>query len=297
MAGERTVAAIGLGKMGSAIARNICKAGFNVRVYNRTAAKAEPFAALGATVTTSPAEAARGAEVVVTNLLDDASVLQTLQGENGVLAGMAPGAVHVGTTTVSPRSATEVAQLHAASGSRYVAGPVVGRPEQAQAGELLAILAGEQDAIELVRPVVEAYASNILAAGETHADANYLKLAVNYFAISTIELMGQLYAFAEKSGVGVEPMTGLIQMLLRHPAITAYAENIAARRFEPAGFALTAGFKDVMLMLEASNEVCVPLRYASLIRDKFLTALGRGDMNELDWSSIYEITRAEANLK
>lgn len=297
MAAENAiVAAIGLGRMGGAIARNICRAGFEVRVFNRTPAKAEPFVALGATAAASPAEAACDADVVVTNLLDDASVLEYLTREDGVLAGMKAGAVHVGTTTVSPGFATEAARLHAEAGSHYVAGPVVGRPEQAEAGELLTVVAGEEEAIEAARPVLEAYTSSIMSVGETHADANSVKLAINYFSISLVELMGELYAFAEKSGIGVERMRDLVQWLLKHPAFVSYSENIAARRFEPAGFSLRAGHKDVQLMLEASVDVRAPLKYGSLIRDKLITALARG-MDELDWSAIYEITRSEAGLE
>lgn len=297
MTSERTiVAAVGLGRMGGAIARNICGAGFEVQVFNRTPAKAEPLLALGATLAASPAEAASDADVVVTNLLDDASVLDCLTREDGLLAGMKPGAVHVGTTTVSPGLATEAARLHAEAGSRYVAGPVAGRPEQARTGELLTVVAGEADAIEAARPVLEAYTSSIMSVGETHATANSVKLAINYFSISVVELMGQLYAFAEKSGIGIERMRDLVQWLLEHPAFVSYSENIAARRFEPAGFSLRAGHKDVRLMLEASVDVRAPLKYGSLIQDKLITALARG-MDELDWSSIYEITRSEAGLE
>jgi 3-hydroxyisobutyrate dehydrogenase-like beta-hydroxyacid dehydrogenase len=297
MATESTiVAAIGLGRMGGAIARNICSAGFEVRVFNRTRAKAEPFAALGATVAASPAEASRDADVVITNLLDDVSVLDCLTREDGLLAGMKPGAVHVGTTTVSPGLATEAARLHAEAGSRYVAGPIVGRPPQAKTGELMTVVAGEADAIEAARPVLEAYTSSIMSVGEAHATANSIKLAINYFSISLVELMGELYAFAEKSGIGVDRMRDLVQWLLKHPAFVSYSENIAARRFEPAGFSLRAGHKDVQLMLQAAVDVRAPLKYGSLIRDKLITALARG-MDELDWSSIYEITRAEAGLE
>jgi 3-hydroxyisobutyrate dehydrogenase-like beta-hydroxyacid dehydrogenase len=296
MATKTTVAAIGLGKIGSAIARQLCEADLDVRVFNRTRAKAEPFAALGATVAASPAEAVDGATVVITNLLGDASVQEMLL-DQGLLAAMAPGSVHVSTSTVSPRSATEVAALHAEAGSRFVAGPVVGRPEQAEQGQLTTLLGGASEAIELARPVISVYAARLVEVGPDPAVANSLKLGINYWAISMIELFGQLYAYAEKSGIGVELMRDTVKSLLHHPAFQSYADSIAARTYSPAGFALPAGFKDVHLMLEVSTSTRTPLKYGNVVRDKLLTALGRRDMDDLDWSAIYEITRAEAGLE
>ena len=108
---------IGLGKMGSGIARNIQEAGFALTVYNRTASKTRPFVDTGASAVASPREAAEAADVVVTCLMGDESVLSVLSGNEGILAGLRPGAIHVGASTISPACATRVAELHAAHGS------------------------------------------------------------------------------------------------------------------------------------------------------------------------------------
>src|SRR5262249_59373567 len=108
------VACIGLGRMGGGIARNTQKGGFRLVVYNRTAAKAEPLVHAGARLAGSPREAAVGADVVVTSLMDDRSVLDVLEGPDGILAGLARAAIHIGTTTASPRCTREVVALHAA---------------------------------------------------------------------------------------------------------------------------------------------------------------------------------------
>lgn len=102
-----SVSCIGLGRMGSGMAANIQKAGFPLTVYNRTAEKTKRFVAAGATTAGSPREAAAAADIVVTNLMDDASVLDTVMGVNGILAGMRPGAIHLGTSTISPTSAVD----------------------------------------------------------------------------------------------------------------------------------------------------------------------------------------------
>jgi 3-hydroxyisobutyrate dehydrogenase-like beta-hydroxyacid dehydrogenase len=132
-----SVACIGLGRMGSGIAGNIQKRGFPLTVYNRSAEKTAPFVSAGAVAVGTPREAAAAAEIVVTNLMDDASVLDTVTGADGVLAGMRPGSIHIGTTTISPNLSARLAAMHAAHGSHYIAGPVAGRPDAAAAGKLI----------------------------------------------------------------------------------------------------------------------------------------------------------------
>jgi 3-hydroxyisobutyrate dehydrogenase-like beta-hydroxyacid dehydrogenase len=119
-----SVACIGLGRMGAGIAANIQKHGFPLTVSNRTFDKTKPFVAAGAIAVRTPREAAAAAEIVITNLMDDASVLEAVTGENGILAGMRPNAIHIGTTTISPNLSTRLAALHAAHGSHYIAGPL-----------------------------------------------------------------------------------------------------------------------------------------------------------------------------
>ena len=291
----KTIGFIGLGRMGSGIAGNILQKGFHLRVYNRTAEKAKPLVALGASLVSSPREAAEGADAVITCLLDDTSVFDTVHGEDGLLAGLKLEGVHIGTTTVSPGCATQLAALHQEHGSHYLAGPVVGRPDAADTGQLLTYVAGDRGAVEQCMPLLQAYTREVNYMGAEHRVANSVKLTINYFVISLVELMGQTYAFAEKSGVDLEFMNTLILMLLEHPAIKGYTQRIRTRNFDDAAFELKSGFKDIQLMLQASTDNQAPLNYGSLIRDKFLTAIAHG-MEHKDWSAIYEITRWNAGL-
>ena len=132
------VAFIGLGNMGNGIASCILKAGIDLTVYNRTREKMEPFLKNGAKGGADLKDTVKDADIVMTSLMDDKSVLDSLNG--GILAGMKPGAIHVGLTTNSPECADEVAKLHKSAGTSYIAGPVVGRPNAAAAGELLSLL-------------------------------------------------------------------------------------------------------------------------------------------------------------
>ena len=291
----RHVGFIGLGRMGAAIARNIMKAGFTLTVYNRTAAKMQPLVDAGAAGAASPAEAAAGAEVVVTSLMDDQSVLDAVDGGSGVLRELRPGAVHVGTTTISPRCARTLAALHAAHGSDYVAAPVVGRPDVAEAGQLVSFVAGDADAIARCQAVVSAYSRGVIPVGATHAVANSLKLAVNYMLSAVVDLIGQVFAFGEKSGIEAQHLDIVIQTMFNHPGLQEYAARMRERRFDDVGFDLLGGLKDVELILDASTEVRAPLPFASVVRDKALTAIAHG-LSAKDVSVVYEMTRMNAGL-
>lgn len=289
-----SVACVGLGRMGSGIARNIQNAGFGLTVYNRTTEKMKPLVEAGATAASTPREAAAAADIVVTNLMDDASVLGAVSGENGILAGMRPGTIHIGTTTISPSLSTRLGELHAAQGSHYVAGPVAGRPDAAAAGKLFTFVAGKPEWLERCRPVMNAYANRIIPMGEDPAIAMSMKLVGNFMVASLIELIGEAYVFAECRGVDPSILTNMFKQYM--PAAAEYVDRICTRDFGRAGFTLDGGTKDVTLILQAAAEVHAPLSYASVVRDKCLAAQARG-MGQMDWSVMTETSRFDAGQK
>jgi 3-hydroxyisobutyrate dehydrogenase-like beta-hydroxyacid dehydrogenase len=289
-----SVACVGLGRMGSGIARSIQNAGFGLTVYNRTTEKMKPLVEAGAAAANTPREAAAAADIVVTNLMDDASVLGAVSGDNGILAGMRPDAIHIGTTTISPSLSTRLGELHAAQGSHYVAGPVAGRPEAAAAGKLFTFAAGKPEWLERCRPVMNAYANRIIPMGEDPAIAMSMKLVGNFMVASLIELIGEAYVFAECRGVDPSILTGMFKQYM--PAAAEYVDRICARDFGRAGFTLDGGTKDVTLILQAAAEVHAPLSYASVVRDKCLAAQARG-MGQMDWSVMTETSRIDAGQK
>lgn len=294
--GIQRVAFIGLGRMGSGMARNILKAGFKLTVYNRTAEKIQPFAEAGAVSAGSPKEAATGVDVVVTCIMDDQSVLGTVTGDQGILAGLKPEAVHIGTSTISPHCATHLAALHTAHGSHYVAAPVVGGPDVAEAGRLITFVAGHPVVIAKCRHLFDAYAQDVIHVGDAPAIANSLKLTFNYMLMSVVDLMGQVYVFGEKSGIAPQHLAMLLARMFNHPVLQEYATRTHTRNFDEVGFDLPSALKDVQLILQASTDTRVILPYASLIREKLLTAIANG-MEGKDWSAIYEVARMNAGLK
>ena len=288
------VAFIGLGNMGSGIANCILRAGFDLTVYNRTREKMEPFLTNGAKGGADLKDAVKDADVVVTSLMDDRSVLDSLKG--GILAGMKPGAIHIGLTTNSPECADEVAKLHKNVGTIYVAGPVVGRPNAAAAGELLSLLGGDKVSVGKVDPLCRAYSKKVVYVGERHGAANTLKLCVNYTIISIIEIFSEVYAFADKAGANLDALKDFLEEAMGHPALKMYAGKLRARDFAgKGGFAMSGGLKDVTLMLKASSQIGVSFDVGQIIKKKMEVAIEAG-MGEQDWSSIYEITRKNSGL-
>jgi len=290
-----TVAVIGLGRMGAGIARSLLRAGFPVVVYNRTQEKTRPLVEAGATAAPTPAAAARAARYVVTSLMSDASVFAVVEGPDGILAGLERGAVHLGASTISGEATRRLAALHAGHGSEYLATPVVGRPEAAAAGELVAFVCGARSAFEASRPVLQGFTRQLQYLGEKHEVASAAKLAVNYSAVTLIDLMGQVYAFGEKAGVPLTALHTMFRMMWAQPVLQGYATRIWRREFDEVGFDLQGGLKDVTLMLDASKAQGVHWGFAEPIQRKMIRGIEMG-LGARDWSSAYEVTRSEAGL-
>ena len=291
------VAFIGLGNMGSNIAACLLKAAFEVTVWNRTASKMKPLVNLGAKQAASANEAASGADVVFTSLMDDQSVLDNLQSDQGILAGLRPDTIHLCLTTISPRCADELEQIHAKHGSFYISGPVIGRPDAAASGQLVSYLAGNPTAVEEVTPVCMTYSKQVIVISDRPSVANCMKLAINYHVVSTIELIGETYVFAEKCGIPLEYMRDFCQqMWYAHPAPKMYAEKLRTRDFGGrGGFVMKGGLKDVRLMLSTADANGTPMEIGNIVERHLMKGIEAG-MEEADWSAFYEITRHEAGL-
>lgn len=291
----RRVGFIGLGRMGYSMAYNLLKAGFDLTVYNRTAAKAQPLVELGASQAISPREAAQNADVVITSLMDDQSVLDVVTGPEGLLAGLRAGKIHIGTSTSSPHLGAYLAELHRAQHNIYLAAPVLGRSDAAKARKLTTFVAGDPDAIRKCRSVFDAYSLIVLNAGVDPASANTIKLIANYSALSVIDLAGQLFALGEKAGIDAGTITLVLKTTFDNPNFHYYIDKIRSRDFDHVGFDLRGGLKDAQLMMEMGEATQVALTNAESAHKKFLAALANG-MENKDWSAIYEITRLYAGL-
>jgi len=287
---------IGLGHMGSGMAAKLLQAGHSVTVYNRTRAKAEPFAARGATIAGTPADACKG-EVVFTMLADDAAVEGVVLGEGGVLASLPKDATHISSSTISVALSKRLAEAHRAAGQRYVSAPVFGRPDAAAAGKLFIVAAGAPEAVRKVAPLLEAIGQRTFTVGETPETANLVKLSGNFLIAAVIESLGEAMALVGKAGVDKHQYIDLLtSTLFAAPVYKTYGGLLADAKFEPAGFAAPLGLKDVRLTLAAADDLRVPLPLASLLRDRFLTLLAHGG-DKLDWSAMGALAAKDAGAE
>ncbi len=282
--------------MGLPIATNVLKAGFPLVVWNRTPGKAEPLVAAGAALARSPAEAVSGADIVITSLMNDEAVLSIVTGRTGMLSRMRPAAIHIGASTISPGLSDKLERLHRKKNTHYIAGPVLGRPDAAEAGKLTTFLAGDPASVERARTVVSSYAPTIVNLGEHPRSANVAKLFANFLLVMSLDMIGQALALGEKSGLDPNIAVQMLSGFFANPALKDYVTRIAGRDFYPAGFDIAAGLKDVELMIAAAGDVKLKLTSAQAIRTKIRAAMQSGLRNS-DWSSFTEIDRRPAGRK
>jgi 3-hydroxyisobutyrate dehydrogenase-like beta-hydroxyacid dehydrogenase len=270
------LAFIGLGRMGSGMARSLLRAGHQLTLYNRSREKA---GAIDAPLAATPAEACRDAEAVVTMLADDAAEEQVVFGQNGILDSPA---LHIASSTISVALARRLAAAHE---GRYLSAPVFGRPEAAEKKEILVVPAGPDSLVERFRPVFDAIGRRTFVAGQEPWQANAVKLCGNFMIASMIETFGEAYATLRKAGVDPHLFLDVMSALFGSPVYANYGRIIADGAFDTAGFALKLGLKDIRLALEAAFELGSPMPIASLLRDRLLDAQSHGQAGK-DWSAV-----------
>lgn len=286
---------IGLGNMGRAMAHNLLRAGHTVTVWNRTPARAQELLSLGARAADSPLEAAR-AGIVLTMVADDSALEAVVFNENGILNGLPAGGLHVSMSTISVALSKRLAAAHLAANQNYVSAPVFGRPEAAAAHKLFIVAAGAPSDIARCQPLLDAMGQRTLIAGPEPSTANTVKVLGNFLIASTLESFGEAFAMARKSGIAPEKFFELLTAtVFTAPLHANYGSLIAREAYEPAGFAASLGLKDVRLVLQAADSIGVPLPIASLLHDRFQSAIGRGH-GQKDWSVIAKLAAEDSGL-
>ena len=283
------VAFIGLGNMGSHMARNLLRAGHQLTVYNRTR---EKTAAIDAQVASTPAEACRDCDVVFTMLSDDPAVDAVFFGSDGMLSALQAETVHISSSTISTALARRLAAAHAA----MISAPVFGRPDAAESKRLLVVAAGQPALVERCRPLFDAIGRATFVAGVEPWQANAVKLCGNFMIASMLETFGEAFATLRKAHVDPHLFLEVMNGLFASPVYANYGRMAAEQQFEPAGFALRLGLKDVRLALETAQECVSPMPLASLLRDRFLDAMAHGQ-EAMDWSSVVQVSARSAGLE
>jgi len=180
-------------------------------------------------------------------------------------------------STISVALSRRLAEEHRKKDQHYVAAPVFGRPDAAATAKLFVVTAGPAAQIERCRPLFDAVGQRTFPAGEDAPAANVVKLAGNFLITTMIESLAEAFALIRKSGLDANTFLDILTgSLFTAPAYRTYGKMIAADTFEPVGFKLPLGLKDNRLLLAAAEELVVPMPMASLVRDRFVTALAHG---------------------
>jgi 3-hydroxyisobutyrate dehydrogenase-like beta-hydroxyacid dehydrogenase len=291
-----SVAVLGLGSMGGGMAGRLLEAGFPLSVYNRSQAAAEAYAARGARVASTPAEAVDPGGIVITMLANDAAVEAVTEGPDGVLSTLGPDGVHLCMSTISPALSASLAARHAEAGSQYLGAPVFGRPDAAASGKLWIALAGAASAKTRVQPVLKCLSQGIYDLGETPQAAHVAKIAGNFLIANAIEALAESFALVTKNGGDAPAFHKLIsETLFACPIYQNYGRFVLAQNFSPPGFRLELGAKDIGLVLENGRQTQTPVPIASLLQNRFLAAMAKG-RGGLDWTAIAVDVAGDAGL-
>ena len=277
---------IGLGRMGAAMARNIAAAGHAVRAWNRSPEAVAAVGGIGAAA--SPADALQ-ADAVFAMLSDDAAIRDVLLA-SGALGAARPGVVLVVASTISIAFADELSARCAEAGVAYVAAPVFGRPDVAEAGQLGVVAAGAAAAVEKVRPLLDAIGRRTWVLGHDPKQANAAKIAGNMMIAMAIEAMAEAAVLAESNGLAARSFFDLMLQTQfgGSRAYENYGAKIAGADFE-AGFMMRLGLKDLGLAAEAAAAAGRRLPMLDAVRARMAEAVDAGE-GDLDWSAVAGFT-------
>lgn len=279
------IAFLGLGKMGTAIARILLRKGHPLTVWNRTEKATEPLVALGAKSADSPAAAVRGAEAVFTMVHDDPA-LEGILFDQGALAAIDKGAIHLSLSTISVALAQKLEREHAARAQMLIGSPVFGRPAVAEEGRLWLAVAGTSVAIDRCKPLLEAFSRGITVVGEKPSQAHALKLGGNFMITAMIAALSESFTYAE--GCELDPalfLETINNALFQSPFYANYG-NVMLHPPESAAATVNLGAKDTRLFQEAAESTGTPTPLANSFQRHLQAAIANG-LADRDWAAGY----------
>ena len=275
---------IGLGRMGSAMARRLIDGKHDVGVYNRSTDRLKPLTDAGAKALDSIKAAATYGDAVFTMLADDAALLEVVTKPGGLLQSLPKSGIHICAGTHSVAAMQNVKKLHGDSGQILIATPMLGRPELVASGQAGMLVAGDKGAIARCHPLFEAIPRRTFEAGPDPVAAAAIKIANNFVLGCAIEAMGEGFSLIRKYDVTPDVFLDVMtDGLFACSAYKVYGKIIAEERYQPAGQRAILGLKDANFALEAGGAVGVPLPSGNVWRDRLVGAVAHGEA-EHDWA-------------
>ena len=291
----QNVGFIGLGIMGSPMALNLIKAGFQVAAYNRSAGKSAPIENAGGRIAATPAEAANGADFVMSIVSDSSASEMVMTGKDGVLEAVKPGAIIIDSATISPVVSRRLACYAAGKQASFLDAPVTGSKQGAEKGELTFMIGGERDALERAMPVLSVLGKKHIYCGPNGAGLS-AKLAQNTIQATMVEVFCEGFVLAAKAGVRPETMFEIIQSSLARAALTDFkAPFIFKGDFTPY-FPLKWMHKDLALAMDAAYAQGVPMPTAAAVKEVYAAARAQGK-GDLDYAAVITFLEGLAGVE
>jgi 3-hydroxyisobutyrate dehydrogenase-like beta-hydroxyacid dehydrogenase len=275
---------IGLGLMGRPMAANLLKAGFPVTVWNRTRARTDELAKLGARVAASPREAAAAGDVLLTIVSDPPALESVLWGTEGALDGLRRGSVYLDSSTVAPSLARRIATTCVERGVEFLDAPVTGGTWGAEKGELIFMVGGSQETLGRAEPVLGAMGKRWFHLGPNGAGQT-VKLAMNMILALQVDALAEAIALVAGAGIPAPHLIEVLQSsMARAPVLDIKAPMILERNYAPS-FPLRLMHKDLGLALDLANQLCIPLPATAAAREIYNSVKGSAN-EDLDYAAV-----------
>lgn len=291
------VAFLGLGIMGSRMAANLSRAGFQLTVWNRTRSTAEAFCAEydGVELADSPADAGAAAEVVVTMVVDGDQVRRVLLGEQGAATHAGAGTLFIDCSTIGPPAARTLGAELAALGMELIDAPVTGSSPRAEDGTLTIMVGGSAEGFERAKPLLEAMGELIVHAGSL-GQGQVVKVINNSVAATNAAILGEALLVGARAGADLDALTRVMSAGSGGSTMLTLKADPMRRHDYTTLFKLEHMLKDVRLCLEECEAVGAPFSFAAQAKEILSAANGRG-YGEADFAALIEVLESAANTK
>jgi glyoxylate/succinic semialdehyde reductase len=281
---------VGLGIMGSAMAANLVKAGFTMTVWNRSADRCTPLAALGCAVAGSPRAAAECSDIVIAMMADPAAVQSVRDGADGILAGLRPGTGYLDMSTVDAETSLASARLTHQKKALFLEAPVAGSRKPAEDATLTVMAAGDRALYDTALPALETMGKKILFLGDV-GNAARMKLANNLVMSGMLTALCEGMALASGSGLDTAQFLEVLDSgAVSNPMFRLKGPQIAANREFPTAFPLKHMQKDLRLALRLAEEIGQPLFATATVNELYKKALSEG-FGESDFAAVSRVIR------
>jgi len=281
------VAFVGLGAMGSRLARRLLEAGHPVTGYNRTSDKARALEAAGLKVAATARDAARGAAAVFSMVTDDAALRAIAFGPDGIVAGLGPGKILIDMSTVSPAASRALAQKVREKGADMVDSPVSGSVITLEQGKLTMMVGGKVETFEKIKPLLLDIGMKATHVGDNGLAVS-MKIATNLSLVVQMLAFSEAVLLAEKSGIPRKTAVEVLTNSVIASPMVQYRGPMVLKLPDEAWFDMKMMQKDTSLALEMGRRLAVPLPTTSIANEYLTAARGMG-LTEKDFAAIFQV--------